>query len=73
MNKIYFSSDHHFSHSNVIKYCNRPYTSVQEMNEDLIQRWNNQVKPEDTVYYLGDFSLGKNAVREITNFKIKNL
>lgn len=66
MSQIYFSSDHHFFHNNVIKYCNRPYSSVEEMNQDFIQKWNSVVKPEDTVWYLGDFSLGKNAVREIT-------
>lgn len=54
---IYFSSDHHFYHANVIKYCNRPYSSIEEMNEKLIANWNSVVQPEDTVYYLGDFSL----------------
>jgi calcineurin-like phosphoesterase family protein len=63
---IYFSSDHHFGHSNIIKYCNRPYSSVEEMNEKLIENWNATVKPEDTVYYLGDFSLSTKPVKEIT-------
>lgn len=54
---VYFTSDHHFDHFNVIKYCSRPYTTREEMNADLITRWNNRVQPEDTVYYLGDFSL----------------
>lgn len=59
---IFFSSDHHFWHNNVIRYCNRPFSSVEEMNESLIARWNSTVKPEDTVYYLGDFSLAFRAV-----------
>ena len=59
---IYFSSDHHFWHANVIKYCDRPYASVQVMNEDLVTKWNETVKPEDTVYYLGDFSMAFRAV-----------
>lgn len=62
---IYFSSDHHYGHKNVITYCNRSYSSIEEMNADLIYKWNSVVKSDDTVYYLGDFSLGKNWVREI--------
>lgn len=62
---IWFSSDHHFGHKNVIEYCKRPYSSVEEMNEDLIRRWNETVEPQDIVIYLGDFSLGKSWVRNI--------
>ena len=53
---IYYISDTHFNHENIIKICNRPYNNVNEMNEDIIKRWNNKVKPEDEVYFLGDFS-----------------
>lgn len=55
---IYFTSDTHFFHNNIIRFCNRPYSSVEEMNEDLITRWNNVVQPEDEVYHLGDVGLG---------------
>lgn len=54
---IYFTSDPHYWHENVIKYCTRPYKDAAEMNEDMIRKWNSVVKPEDTVYILGDFSL----------------
>jgi calcineurin-like phosphoesterase family protein len=59
---IFFTADDHFYHQNVIKYCNRPFSSVEEMNEELIKRWNERVKPEDTVYHLGDFALAHRAV-----------
>lgn len=49
----------HFFHSNIIRFCNRPYNSVDEMNDDLIKRWNNKVLTTDTVYFLGDFAMGK--------------
>lgn len=55
---VYFSSDLHFNHVNVIKYCNRPWVDVDEMNEGLIDRWNTMVKPADTVWILGDLHLG---------------
>ena len=59
---IFFTSDHHFNHSNIIKYCCRPFGSVEEMNDEMLKRWNSVVQPGDTVYYLGDFSLGRGPV-----------
>ena len=63
---IFFTSDHHFSHANIIRYCNRPFASTEEMNQELISRWNQTVSPDDTVYYLGDFSLSVDVVGSIT-------
>ena len=59
--KTFFTSDTHFNHANVIKYCGRPFGSAEEMNREMIARWNAVVGPEDTVYHLGDFALGKFA------------
>lgn len=56
MNEIYFTSDTHFFHANIIKYCNRPFDSVEEMNESLIERWNAVVSKNSIVYHLGDFA-----------------
>lgn len=55
---IWFSADHHFNHANIIKYCSRPFSSVQEMDTEMIGRWNSVVKPQDEVYYLGDLTMG---------------
>lgn len=63
---LYFSSDHHFYHSNIIEYCNRPFKSIEEMNETLIANWNEVVKPDDEIYYLGDFSLAMRPVELFT-------
>ena len=54
---VYFISDTHFNHKNIIKYCNRPYKSVEEMNKVLIENWNRVVKDADVIYHLGDFAL----------------
>jgi calcineurin-like phosphoesterase family protein len=63
---IFFTSDHHFSHNNIIRYCQRPFSSVEEMDQEMIHRWNETVAPEDTVYYLGDFSLSLKPVESVT-------
>ena len=54
----YYIADTHFNHENIIKYCNRPFMSVDRMNECIIERWNKKVKAGDDVYILGDFCMG---------------
>jgi calcineurin-like phosphoesterase family protein len=54
---IWFTSDTHFNHANIIEYSHRPYADLHEMTEAIISRWNRWVKPGDTVYHLGDFAL----------------
>jgi calcineurin-like phosphoesterase family protein len=51
---IWFTADLHIGHANIIRHCNRPYSSVQEMNESLILNWNSRVKTSDTIYIVGD-------------------
>ena len=53
---IYFISDTHFCHKNIIGRCNRPFENVTQMNYALISNWNNVVGKADEIYVLGDFS-----------------
>lgn len=55
---VWFTADQHYGHNNIIKYTNRPFASLEEMNEALLARHNEKVQDGDTVYHLGDFSLG---------------
>lgn len=59
---IWVTSDTHFNHANIIKYCNRPFSSVEEMNETIIANWNKVVSEDDAVYHLGDFALGDKSL-----------
>ncbi len=55
---VWFTSDTHFAHRNVIEFCKRPFASIEEMDEEIIRRWNERVEPGDRVYHLGDFAFG---------------
>jgi len=58
MPKTFLTADSHHGHANILDYCDRPFADVNEMDNELIHRWNEVVGPEDTVYHLGDFALG---------------
>ena len=64
--KIFFIGDMHFMHRNIIKYCNRPFSDIEDMTEKLIKNWNSVVGKNDIVYVVGDFALcGKQKIIEI--------
>lgn len=65
MNRYFVIADLHFSHANVIKYCNRPWETIEEMNAALIRNWNNTVGKDDTVFVCGDVALKKSVCKEI--------
>jgi calcineurin-like phosphoesterase family protein len=52
----WFTADTHFGHANIIRYCHRPFETVEGMNDALIERINARVKANDTLYHLGDFA-----------------
>lgn len=55
----YYIADTHFGHDNIIRLNNRPFRSAEEMDKEIIRRWNSVVKPTDNVYILGDFCYGR--------------
>lgn len=67
MSKVFVISDTHFFHKNVIEFEKeaRPFSSVEEMNEAIVNRWNSVVTKRDTVWHLGDVCFGKSSNLEI--------
>jgi calcineurin-like phosphoesterase family protein len=63
---IFFTSDTHFYHKNIINFCKRPFNDLQEMHKEIIRMWNETVRPNDIVFILGDIIFGgANAYEEI--------
>jgi calcineurin-like phosphoesterase family protein len=69
--KTWFTSDTHFGHTNIIKYCKRPFANADEMDEALIENWNGRVNYDDVVWHIGDFSFSRDveAIRKLS-FKL---
>ena len=62
--KMFFTSDTHFGHKNIIRFSNRPYRDENHMNEELIKNWNALIGDDDEVYHLGDVSLTNSSKTE---------
>jgi calcineurin-like phosphoesterase family protein len=58
---VYFTSDTHFGHGWALRFRDRPFPSLQAMDEAMVERWNETVGAGDTVWHLGDFALGRGA------------
>lgn len=71
MGKVFYISDLHFGHKNILAYDNRPFKTVEEHDEELLCRWNNKVSIDDDVWILGDISW-YNATKTIEIFKRLN-
>ena len=61
---IYYTSDLHLGHANIIRHCERPFSNADEMDAVLIKNWNNKVHRDDTVYIVGDFLFRANRPAE---------
>ena len=51
---VYFTSDLHLGHKNILRLCDRPFASIEEMDEVLMDNWNRKIHRDDTVYIMGD-------------------
>jgi len=61
-NKLFFTSDLHFGHANIIRYCDRPFNDVDHMNDMLVNEWNSVIQDHDNhIFILGDFAWGDKA------------
>lgn len=62
---IYYTADTHFGDGRILKLCRRPFRTVEEMNEELIRRWNAKVLKSDTVWLLGDVAVDEETAARI--------
>ena len=69
----WWTSDYHFSHFNIIRYCKRPFTNTQDMDRALIQKYNEKVKDDDICYILGDVAMCGPTYREYLENIIQQL
>ena len=60
--QVWFTSDTHFGHENIIRFCNRPFRNAEEMNAELIRRWRETVPKDGIVFHLGDFAHGSSRL-----------
>lgn len=68
MSNIYVCADLHFSHKNIIAYESRPFVDTEDMDRQLIQKWNSVVKKEDKVFVLGDVAFcSKSRAKELVS------
>lgn len=67
--KIWFTSDCHFGHRNILNFCERPFENTKEMEKAIIENWNRVVKPDEKVFCLGDFSWfhSRHEIKKIVN------
>jgi len=66
MSKIWVTSDHHFGHENIIRYCGRPFKTARMMQKELIRKYTERVGKDDIVYFLGDVTMkGREGLSEL--------
>lgn len=75
MSKIWIISDYHFNHKRIIQYCDRPFSNVNHMNNEMIKRWKNTVSNKDKIFVLGDIGFGTTdemirLMKGLTGYKI---
>jgi calcineurin-like phosphoesterase family protein len=64
---IWFSADYHLSHKNIIKYCDRPFKDIEEMDKTILNNLEDSVKSKDILYYLGDLTFKLNVAQAFFN------
>jgi calcineurin-like phosphoesterase family protein len=71
--KPFFTSDTHFGHSRVIELCKRPFDDTTAMDEAMIRAWNDRVAPDDIVWHVGDFDMGRDDKIEATFHRLNGV
>lgn len=75
MSDVWFTADFHLGHANIIRYCDRPFENIAQMDTEIIDRLNSSVAENDLLYFLGDFcrGSGKDALAYRKRIRCKNI
>lgn len=71
MSNIWFTADTHFGHGRIIEYCKRPFANYQEMDEAILTRFNEVIKPGDRLYHIGDVAWSSWPLRTLHKLNTK--
>lgn len=67
--RYWFTADYHLGHANIIKYCDRSFLDVEKMNNTIIHNHNERVKPDDVVFFLGDFCFRSSGSKKAIDYE----
>lgn len=71
MPSAWFAADFHFGHANIIRFCSRPFSTVREMDQAILDRLNASVKTNDILYFLGDFCMGNPLSHTVAGYAVR--
>jgi calcineurin-like phosphoesterase family protein len=68
---IWFTADYHIGHANILKYCNRPFQDVEEMDESILENFDSLIEKNSIIFFLGDIAFGDDLTRRVLTLMLQ--